>query len=45
MRIQELEERLADREDVNISHISNISRRVAVVSGQFYGGEEGVGKI
>lgn len=45
MQIQELEERVADREDVNISHISNISRRVGVVSGQFYGGGEVVGKI
>lgn len=45
MRIQELEDKLNEREDVNISHISNISKRVGVVSGQFYGGDDKVGSI
>lgn len=45
LKIQELEEKINQKEDVNISHISNISKRVGVISGQFYGAESAVGKI
>lgn len=45
LKIRELEDRSGERGEVDISHISKISRKFGREYGQLYGGDDKIGKI